>query len=260
MKNLKKIEKIAIDGYNIDFGRVFEESFENFKKIFGVAGLGMILISIVVAAIVIGGVMALSGIGDISDSLAGFNVKAFSGVTLLYFILFGIIFAMIMNILSAGFINMAHLADNNKEFGLSNLFDYFKGIYFKDLLISSFIIAAISTVGSTLIQNFSNEFLSNIFSYFISYITFLTVPLIIFSKLDAVNAIVFSIKLVFKQPIILFLLLLVGYICAMLGFIALCIGIFFTLPFIYSLYYCIYKNIIPVEEYSELDEIGRTTE
>ena len=89
---------------------------------------------------------------------------------------------------------------------------------------------------------------------------FLTVPLIIFSKLDAVNAIVFSIKLVFKQPIILFLLLLVGYICAMLGFIALCIGIFFTLPFIYSLYYCIYKNIIPVEEYSELDEIGRTTE
>jgi hypothetical protein len=87
MKNLKKIEKIATDGYNIDFGRVFEESFENFKKIFGVAGLGMILISIVVAAIVIGGVMALSGIGDISDSLAGFNVKAFSGVTLLYFIL-----------------------------------------------------------------------------------------------------------------------------------------------------------------------------
>jgi uncharacterized membrane protein len=167
---------------------------------------------------------------------------------------------MIMNILSAGFINMAHLADNNKEFGLSNLFDYFKGIYFKDLLISSFIIAAISTVGSTLIQNFSNEFLSNIFSYFISYITFLTVPLIIFSKLDAVNAIVFSIKLVFKQPIILFYCsLLVTYVLCW-AFIALCIGIFFTLPFIYSLYYCIYKNIIPVEEYSELDEIGRTTE
>ncbi|MNE83546.1 hypothetical protein D3C80_1803690 [compost metagenome] len=52
--------------------------------------------------------------------------------------------------------------------------------------------------------------------------------------------------------------MLVAVIIAFLGIIALCIGILFTLPIIYTTQYAIYNTAVGVEEHDELDDIGRT--
>ncbi len=77
-----------------------------------------------------------------------------------------------------------------------------------------------------------------------------------FSMTDAMNAIQASILIVFKKFWLIFALILVAVIMAMLGIIAVCIGILFTLPIIYTTQYAIYRNVIGVEEHDELDEIG----
>jgi hypothetical protein len=60
-----------------------------------------------------------------------------------------------------------------------------------------------------------------------------------------------SILIVSKQPLV-FRILVVGYIATMVGFIGCCIGIFFTLPFIYSLYFAIYSEIIGFDPEDEI--------
>ena len=100
-------------------------------------------------------------------------------------------------------------------------------------------------------------FVGNIISILVSFFTILTIPLIIFSDLKAFEAITMSIKLVAKRPFILLALFIVALLFVSLGIFALCIGILFTIPFMFSLYYVIYKSIIPIENTDELDEIGK---
>jgi hypothetical protein len=50
-------------------------------------------------------------------------------------------------------------------------------------------------------------------------------------------------------------LLIVGVIAGIIGIFGLCIGIFFTLPFMYSMNYVIYKTIVGIDEPGEIEEI-----
>jgi hypothetical protein len=47
-----------------------------------------------------------------------------------------------------------------------------------------------------------------------------------------------------EEPLIIAGLMIVACIFIMLGLIAFCIGILFTMPFIYSVYYILYADII----------------
>ena len=76
--------------------------------------------------------------------------------------------------------------------------------------------------------------------------------------MNATDAIKYSFLLVSKQPLILLGLTIVAGIGSALGIFGLCIGIFFTLPFMYSMNYVIYKSIVGFDETSEIDEISGT--
>jgi uncharacterized membrane protein len=71
--------------------------------------------------------------------------------------------------------------------------------------------------------------------------------------LKAVEAIETSILLVSKQPLMLLGLIVIASIGVMVGLIGCCIGLFFTLPFMYSLYYAIYSEIVGFENESETE-------
>ena len=87
------------------------------------------------------------------------------------------------------------------------------------------------------------QWLGIVMSLSISVLTFLTLPLIIFGDLKAMEAIEGSILIVSKQFLILFALIIVATIFICLGLFGFCIGIFFTIPFIYAMYYTIYREI-----------------
>jgi uncharacterized membrane protein len=86
----------------------------------------------------------------------------------------------------------------------------------------------------------------------------LTIPLIIFGKLSSIDAIKSSIIIVSKQPLILLGLIIVSLIAAIIGIFGFCIGMLFTMPFVYSMNYTIYKNIIGIDSANEIEEIDNT--
>lgn len=254
--NYNKVAKVAEEGYELDFGFVFEKTFDNFKKIWGIAGVALLLVSIVLVSLIFGIVGIIYGFSGFTETLVGLNPEFMTSTTLVGFIVFSVLFAGLFSPINAGFVKIAYLADTNQSFGINNVFDYFKTSHFKELFIATSAITLVGTGIGMAIEYAGIPILGNVITYVVSFFTFLTIPLIIFSDLKAFEAITMSTKLVLKKPFVLLALIIVAFLFIMLGVFALCIGIIFTFPFLFSLYYIIYKNIIPIENKDELDEIG----
>lgn len=256
--NFTKVEKIANNGYELDFGGVFENAFSNFKKIFALAGLGFILLCVIIFAILFGFIGIIYGFSDFASILSDINPDFLTDSNLVIFLIITILVSALMSPINAGFIRMAYLADRNEKFGIDTLFYYFKNNYFKSIFIATLIISSFTVFSSQLLEEAGFKFIGVSLTYGVSFFTFLTIPLIIFSDLNATQAISMSFKLILKKPLMILGLLLLSVVIVFLGFIALCIGIFFSMPFLYSMYFCIYKEILPFENNDILDEIGKS--
>ena len=256
MNTENRIEDIQKNGYELDFSTVFNESFENYKKIAFNAGIVLILLSVVVVGIAIGITGIFWGSSSFVEKIGGFKIQNFSALTLIVYVLFFAILSGLVSPITAGILKIADLAQHNQEFSIATAFEYYRGTFFKELFLSAILIALISGGISTTIESFGIPLLGTLVTYFFSFFTFLTIPLIIFGNLKAIDAIKGSCVVVSKQFFLLMGLLLLAIIIASLGFIGFCIGIFFTLPFIYATLYCIYNAIFGTENRSELDEIG----
>lgn len=251
-----QIENAKQNGYNLELGEVISQTLENFKKIAFTAGTGILLVSLVVVAIVLGSIAVLAGFENFASDMAGFHVSNFSAVTLLIYIAGTTLFGALMYPMTAGLIKIAHQAEMGREIDFSMIFDHYRSEFFKTLFLAGLLISLGTNVIAVLLQYVHLDYLGTIVTYVIAFFTVFAIPLIIFGKQNAVDAITGSFTLVLKQPFVIFVALLINVILAMLGIFALCIGIFFTLPIIYSAYYILYKNAVGVEHKSEIEEIG----
>jgi uncharacterized membrane protein len=249
MKTTKeKIEEIKTNGYQIDFGNVFNHAFENYKKIALYAGL-MIFVFAILFGLITGGIVIFTfGVSALNEKMLE-NIKTanFTGTYMAIYIAVSIILTCLINPFFAGLIKMAHCGEKDEEFHVSTVFEYYKNPYFKELVLSSLLITLSTTALSEIFRIGGFEIIGAIFNAVIIFFTFLTVPLIIFGDLKAIDAIKSSIIIVSKQPFVLLGLIIVSYIASLVGFIGCCIGIFFTLPFMYSMYYAIYTSIIGID-------------
>ncbi|WP_235831754.1 DUF2189 domain-containing protein [Flavobacterium rhamnosiphilum] len=241
-----RIEEIKKNGYTLDFGNVFNHAFENYKKIALYSGLilfvGIILISILLAIIA----LSIFDSETVLEKLKAENLQPenlslnsmliFSGVTILI--------TCLLSPFTAGLIKMAYCAERDEEFHVSTMFEYYKAPYFKELFIAILLISLLSTGIPELLDYAQIPFVGFLITILTTFFTFLTIPLIIFGNLKAVEAIQASVLIVSKQPIVLLGLFVIGIIATFVGLIGCCIGIVFTIPFMYSLYYAIYSEII----------------
>ena len=255
-----KIEEISRNGYQLDFSTVFESAFENYKKIVLYAGLMLIVFSIVLTIIGMIGVISYIGIENFEEF--GNKIKQMSSLKVMPLdVLIPLnatllLFSGLISPFLAGFLKMAHCGENGEEFHVSTMFSYYKFPYFFNIFISSLIIGFTGTGLAMILETAGLGFVGTVITLLISFLTFLSIPLIVFGELNATDAIKSSIIIVFKQPLTLLALLIVAGIGAMLGVFGLCIGIFFTYPFVYSMNYTIYKNVIGFDETSDIDEIS----
>ncbi len=264
MQNTKtqkeQIEKIISNGYQLDFGTVFEQAFENYKKIAIYAGLMLLVFWILVSIVAAAGLISYIGIEHIEEF--GNKMKQLSAIKVMPLDIAIplnaslLLISALTNPFMAGFLKMADCGEKGEEFHVSTMFSYYKSPYFSTIFISVFIIGLINTGLAMLLQYAGLNFVGTVTSLLISFLTFLTIPLIIFSNLNAIDAIKSSILIVSKQPLILLGLMIVAGIGAVLGIFGLCIGIFFTISFMYSMTYVIYKNIVGTDNFSEIDEIS----
>lgn len=264
---LEKVQEIKKHGYHLDIGEVISQTFENYKKIALLSG-GIILVLTIIFFVAILGIGGIFGLAmSFTDFLTEFDVANIGPIALLVNMGISVIAYALLAPISAGLIQIAHNAETNRDFDFSTAFVHYKTSHFKNLFLAAFLINFVSSGIGTLLQITNLYFLdpillvvvpiiSSVISIVIIILSLLTIPFIIFGNLDAMNALKASITTASKHFWIILVLLIIFFICAMLGILALCIGIFFTLPIYFSAQYIIYRNAIPMEEKDELDEIG----
>ncbi len=241
-----RIEDIKKNGYTLDFGNVFNLAFENYKKIALYGGLVFFVFAVVFSLI---GVVVLFSIFDTETILENLTPDRFKPEnmdvnSILIFSAFSLLVTCLLSPFSGGLIKMAYCAEKDEEFHVSTMFEYYKLNYFKELFVATFLVTLTNTVIGGVLNYVQVPILDVVISVIIGLFTILMIPLIIFGNLKALEAIQASVIIVSKQAFVLLGLLVVGTIATMVGFIGCCIGIFFTLPFIYSLYFAIYSEII----------------
>lgn len=259
-KKNKQIDQAIAYGYSLDLGTVIEKAFENYKKIALLGGLAYLIIALAVMGIAFTFAVTVLGISDFTETMTNFDPTSFTIVGIIGYVLIMILISGLTSPLNAGFLKMAHLAENNQEFSIGTIFDYYKTIHFKELFIAASFLSLIN-LGLTFLFEFVDfPVLGALFTYIIAFFTLLYSPLIVFGNQKAIDSIVKSFQLVIKQPLIILLLIIISFIGVFLGLIGLCIGIFFTIPFWNSMIYTIYTTAIPTEESNEIEEIGAIEE
>jgi hypothetical protein len=260
MKPIKdRIEEIRTNGYELDFGTVFESAFENYKKIALYAGLMLLFFFIALGVLFIIGMIyyvGMENMEEFSKKITQFSELKEKPLDIVLQLNAGmLLLSGLLNPFLAGFFKMADCAEKDEEFHVSTMFSYYKSPYFLNIIITTFIITLVNVGLSTLLELAGFNIIGSIISLTLSFITFLVVPLIVFGKLNAIDAIKSSVIIVSKQPLVLLGLIIVSLIAAIIGIFGFCIGILFTMPFVYSMNYTIYKNIIGIDSASELKEI-----
>lgn len=264
MNNYKQSRKVTDIAHELEFGSVLDKAFNNYKKIVGTAGIALLLMTIVYLALLFGIMGIAFGFSDFTGNMTNFNLTQHSSVFTIGYVVVVAVVSGIMANLYAGFYKMAHLAEVEKPYEIGTVFESFKTIHFKELFLSGAFISIVTTSITLSLQYLSMDPITSIIgvgiNYVIIFLTVLTTPLILFSKLKAVEAIQMSLQLVLKNFFAVLGLLIIAVILSLLGFIGFCIGIFFTLPFLFSMVYCIYSEILPIEETNVIDLIGTKEE
>lgn len=264
MQNTKtkkeQIDAICTKGYELDFGTIFERAFENYKKIALYAGLMLLVFWILISILTVAGLISYIGIENMEKF--GEKIKELSELKIIpldiaipfygSLILISAIIAPFM----AGFYKMSDCGQKDQEFHVSTMFSYYKFRYFFNIFLFIIVIGFINNGLAMLLQPLGLNFVGSIINLLISFLSFLSIPLIVFGNLNVVDAIKYSTLLVSKQPLVLLGLIIVSIIGALIGLFGICIGVFFTWPFMYSMNYIIYKSIIGIEETSQISEIS----
>ncbi len=252
-----RIDEIKTNGYQLDFGIVFESAFENYKKIVLYAGLMLLVSMILLMALTVTGLVYYIGAENMEAFSKSMQHPSANGISLNILIPLYAVVILVSGILSpfyAGFLKMADCGGKGEEFHISSMFTYYKSPYFANIFIASLLLSLVSSSLSVLFELAEMQVIGTLISLTISFLTFLTVPLIIFGNLNAIDAIKSSILIVSKQSLTLLGLLIVAIIGAAIGFFGFCIGLFFTIPFLYSMSYTIYSSIIGIDTENKLEE------
>jgi uncharacterized membrane protein len=244
----KKIEQLKTNGYELQFENVFNKAFENYKKIAVYAGLAILVFGFLLVIVAGIGIVGFIGVENINpNSMKQLEAKMLQPEYIGNQFIVALIFSSLFSPISAGFLKMAEAGAKDTEFKMRHFFSFYNWSFFKELIIATFIITLVSTGINSLLTYYKIPFIGNLLSFVIGIYTTLAIPLIIFGKQKALEAIQASISISNKQFFTIFLLMLVAFFGSLVGLIGFCIGVLFTIPFNISMQYAIYDAIIGIE-------------
>ena len=233
----------------LNLGQTLERSFEIYKKNFHLAGLAILFLSLILFSLFSIGLQTFYKGDNIMEDLEKFDVKNFSGTTVIMYYVAILVITTLIAPFNAGILKMMQDTDEEKPASFNSLFYYINSKYFLSLISSTFIISVISILGSVFIE-IATEFipvlsklLPILFSITLSVLTFTVLPNIIFLDLNLVDAFKKSINDCKENFLSILLLLIISIIIGYLGFFAFCIGIFFSFPFYFAVQYAAYKDL-----------------
>ena len=258
MNSLNYLQQKVENAKALDFGTVFNQSIELFKKVW-VQGLLLqifalvIMLPFIIAFYVpfIGALMEQSRSGYVDpDSL---NSAMFGGGSPMYILLFYVVIfvlSAIAALLYAGFYRIVKNMDHGETPNTSVFFYFFKGKYFGKGFLLMILASLISGVATMLC---------------VLPVFYVMVPIMFFIPIFAYNPdlsigdiVSVGFSLGNKKWLLTFGLVIVSAILIYILTIVTCgIGGLFLAAFIYLPIYIIYKEVIGFGEQDEIDEIGK---
>lgn len=234
-----------------EIGKIIDESFATFKKTIWISGVGILLLLLVILPITFYSIFTYMGISSMEEFIKKSQTLETDFNYLLMNAGVGIVLAAFVAPITAGFYKINHLAKQNKEFAINNLFDYYKNPYFFPLAVSAILTTLYSNIIGLLLVYINLPLVGSLMQILIAFLFIFSIPLIIFENQTALNAMSNSSRIFVKHPFTIILSLSFAFIIAMLGIFALCIGIFFTVSYFYTMNYTVYNEIIPIDETSQ---------
>ena len=253
------LEKIG-NAKALDFGTIFSESIELFKKTWLQGFLLQLFTVIIMMPLII--ILYLPLIGFViaqqehgysdPDAFSGF----FAGMSVLYilFVVVGIfVLGAITVALNAAFFRIMKKLDYNEAVTTADFFYFVKGKY-------------LSKIFMLMLASFGIAVLAMILCYLPLF--YVMIPLSYFSLIYAFNPelsvgeiVKASFKLGNKKWLITFGLTIVASILSQIvGFLLCGIGLLFTAAFVYHPIYLIYKNVVGFNGIDAIEEIGTLSE
>jgi hypothetical protein len=241
-----------------DVGKIIDSSLDTFKKTIWVAGIGVFLMCLLIIPLTFSIIFKVMDIKSLEHFIKISPKLAEDFNYLLLNAAIGIPLAGFIAIFTAGFYKINHLAKQDKEFGLNNLFDYFRSPQFIQLFICGVLTALYSDVLGLSLVYLKLSVFATLIQLFITILFILSIPIIIFENQTALQAMSISSRIAMKHPFSIILCLSFGLLIAILGVFAFCIGIFFSISYFYTINYTLYKEILPIDEHiaSENSELN----
>lgn len=251
MSELKnKLEHIKQHSYFIAPFQVMGEAFTYYKQTFLLVIATMLL---AMTAVMFLGSSILGQLIEIDPNSTPEEIQALipqyaemllePPVFYYYIATFAIISAL-SGVLIAGYYKINAEVSLNQRPKFSSVFKYFvslKGVY---VFISQLLISCIF-IGITIPLKMQNlEMVSMAINWLVNTLSIFTVPLIIFGNMKPLAAIKTSIMVVNKQPIPIVLTVILNYFFLVSGLLFFVVGVLFVLPFLFSVYFTLYKQVI----------------
>ena len=250
-----KLARIDQEGSSITMDGIFREAFTYYPKTVWMAALAFFTVAVIAfTATSIGVSNYVEDPQEFALSLAEFNPIFLDLPELIYYLLGMSLASAIGSILSAGLLQMVADAFQNKKVVLKTAFKYFFhkiGFY---ILITHFGITILFTTLSLVLQMQELSLVALAINWILNALTALVTPLLIFDRLNPIQAIKYSVQIVNKQPFTIITTLLLSSFLIGAGALFFIIGLFFTLPFIYCIYFAVYNQTIGFGEVEKSEE------
>lgn len=264
------LEKIR-NAKPLDFGTIFNNSIELFKKTWLQGFLLQLFVMVISLPLIIilyvpFIIMMISQTGEgyyESDSVSTF-FAGFSILYILFFIVGILIIGAIQLALNAAFFRIMRNLDDNKPVTTSDFFYFLKGKHLSKvflLMLASVLISAVAGF-LAILASIPTLFLSFlIFLYLVVPMSFFTVFFAFNPELNVGDIVKASFKFGNKKLLLAFGLIFVSSLLATIVGGLLCgIGTLFTSAFVYHPVYLMYKEIIGFQDTYIIDTIGDQNE
>lgn len=234
------------DSKALDFENVINDSFATYRKIALYAGLALLVFSFIFLIFASATLANFINPEQMNEkTIEGFQKLLLTKPYIWYYTGFMILIGCVLSPFLAGFYRMADAAEKNTSFGIRSLFSCYSFPYVGSILVATFLINVITNAISLGSDEAGLPLISIFFIVPINFLTLLTIPLIVLKNYGAIEAIKRSMTIVSQNPIVIFMLAVLGILATLLGLFAFCIGIFFTYPFFIAILYTIVNHSEP---------------
>ena len=244
MNTIERILEKIQNAKALDFGNIFNDSIELFKKTWMQGFLLQLFSMIIMLPLIliiyvplIGVMIAQAESGDINPDAYDAVFAGFSVLFIILIIVGALVLSTVTIALQAGFFRIMKRLDHDEEVLTSDFFHFIKGKYLGKLFVLMLASVVISSI-ATLLCFLPLIYVMVPMSFFTMFFAFNPE----FSVGDIIKG---SFALGNKKWLLVFGLLIVSSLLAQIIGMILCgIGVLFTAAFVYHPTYLVYKNVV----------------